>query len=106
MLKYLFVFTIQKYIEHITIYITVVKLIPAIGVCPESYIYNPHEDTCFRLVETLMTWEDADKTCRDADEYLVTFSTAASSQWFRAKAVELSANNSGKNNRFIVFLLA
>ena len=69
----------------------------AVGVCPESYIYNPHEDSCFRLVETLMTWDDADKTCRDAGEFLVTFSTAASSHWFRAKAVELSSDNPGKS---------
>ena len=44
-----------------------------------------------------MTWEDANKTCRDAGEYLVTFSTAASSHWFRAKAAELSSDNSGKS---------
>ena len=43
-----------------------------------------------------MTWDDAEKTCSDAGEYLVTFSTAVSSQWFRAKAAELSSNNSGE----------
>ena len=67
------------------------------GLCPESYFYNPHEHTCFRLTETKMTWNDADKTCRDAGEFLVTFSTAASSQWFRAKAAELSSDNPGKS---------
>ena len=51
-----------------------------------------------------MTWDDAYKTCRDADEYLVTFSTAASSQWFRAKAAELSSDNSGENNKLIYSL--
>ena len=75
----------------------------AVGVCPEFYIYNSHEDSCFRLIETRMTWEDANKTCRDAGEYLVTFSTAASSHWFRAKAAELSSDNPGENNKVFVF---
>ena len=66
------------------------------GVCPLPYIYNPHSDTCIRLTESPASWETANDTCRSAGEYLVTFATAASSQWFRAKVAELLSENAGR----------
>ena len=58
----------------------------AVGVCPSPYVYNPHSDTCFRLMNDTATWDDANNTCRGAGKYLVTFAAAAASQWLRAKA--------------------
>ena len=43
-----------------------------------------------------MSDEEAYDTCGNFDEQLVTFRSAASSRWFREKALELSAENDGK----------
>ena len=50
------------------------------------------------------TWDDANNTCRGAGEYLVTFATAAASQWLRAKALELSAINIGRFPRYCTLI--
>ena len=47
-------------------------------------------------MEGELSWQAADSACRDDGEYLMTFSTAAASQWFRSKASALSQENSGR----------
>ena len=67
----------------------------ALGVCPQHYIYNPYERTCLRLVEEGLKWSAAYDVCRNAGEYLATFSTAASSRWLRSTAKDLADKNPG-----------
>ena len=68
----------------------------AVGVCPSPYVYNPLSETCFRRMEGYASWNDANNTCRGAGEYLVTFATAAASQWLRAEVTNLAQVNSGR----------
>ena len=72
--------------------------------CTDPYIYNPHSDTCFRLIDSNKNWNDAKNYCESQGEYLVTFSTAAASQWLRAKREELLLENSGMLLSFFYFL--
>ena len=47
-------------------------------------------------MEGYASWNDANNTCRGAGEYLVTFATAAASQWLRAEVTNLAQVNSGR----------
>ena len=72
------------------------SIITASTSCKEPYIYNPHSDTCIRISESEATYDDAKRECESSGEFLVTFGTAAASQWLREKGSELAAENSGK----------
>ncbi|XP_067949847.1 uncharacterized protein [Watersipora subatra] len=64
--------------------------------CPAPYTYNPISETCFRLIETALNWDNADAYCRANGEYLATFTTTEASEWLRAKIEsDLDSSNSG-----------
>ncbi|XP_067949848.1 C-type lectin domain family 4 member M-like [Watersipora subatra] len=62
--------------------------------CTDPYTYNPIWETCFRLIETALSWDNADAYCRANGEYLATFATTEASEWLRAK-FESDLSNSG-----------
>ena len=64
----------------------------ALELCEDPYIYNPHSDTCFRLVSEPKSRSDAKKHCEDNNEHLVTLPTAESSRWLREKAGEMGSS--------------
>ncbi|XP_067949846.1 lithostathine-like [Watersipora subatra] len=60
------------------------------------YTYNPVSETCFRLIETALSWDNADAYCKANGEYLATFATTEASEWLRAKIeLDLYPSNSG-----------
>lgn len=78
--------------------------VSATGKCPETYTYSPLSDTCFRLITNGATWQEADRSCRNDGEFLMTFPTAASSEWYRNKSTEMALVNSGKCKKFNMIL--
>ena len=77
------------------------QLLAALGICPEPYIYNPYSQTCFQLMDQQKTYANAKAECEGiggSSQRLMTFKTAAASQWFREKAVELYASNASKTS--------
>ena len=50
--------------------------------CPTEYKLNPFSKTCVRLINKDKTWEDARKYCVAGGDYLATFETTDSANWF------------------------
>ena len=66
----------------VLIYTNYFGLFIAVETCPNGYKLNPFSKTCIRLVQIPKTWEDAKNYCEVAGEYLATFETSDSANWF------------------------
>ena len=73
----------------------VMQIFTAELICTDPYTYNPVSETCFRLIETALSWDNADAYCKANGEYLATFATTEASEWLRAK-FESDLSNSGR----------
>lgn len=49
--------------------------------CPGDYIYNPHSQTCYRIVPIRRNWDDAQAYCENDEDRLAVFDSLKSISW-------------------------